>query len=238
MLLKNDPARCRSSAKRVYVAGSNADNIGNQAGGWTLTWQGGSTNKIPGTTILDGIRAHSAGNVTYSEDASAPIPANATGIVVVGETPYSEGFGDVGGPRWAYDPGDNGVPRPIKDMQLSGADKPAVDKVCAATTRCVVVIVSGRPLILDPSRLARIDGLVAAWLPGSEGTGVADPLFGTTPVHGQAAGDLAALARPGADQRRRRGLRPAVPVRVRAHHALRAVRKMGETPHARRPPQP
>jgi beta-glucosidase len=180
VLLKNDPGTLPISPSRdVYVAGSNADNIGNQAGGWTLTWQGGSTNKIPGTTILDGIRAHTSGRVTYSEGASAPIPTNSVGIVVVGETPYSEGFGDVGGPRWAYDPGDNGVPRPVKDMQLSSADKQAVDRVCAATTRCVVVIVSGRPLILDPAQLQRMDGLVAAWLPGSEGMGVADPLFGT-----------------------------------------------------------
>jgi beta-glucosidase len=61
--------------------------------------------------------------VRYSADASAPIRPAEVGVVVVGETPYSEGFGDVGGPRWAYDPGDNGVPRPVKDMQLSSADK-------------------------------------------------------------------------------------------------------------------
>lgn len=162
----------------VYVAGSNADNIGNQAGGWTLTWQGGSTNVIPGTTILDGIREHARGDVTFSADASAPIPQRAVGIVVVGETPYAEGFGDVFGPRWAYDPGDNGIPRPVKDMQLSAADKTAVDRVCAAVKRCVVVVVSGRPLILESALLREIDGLVAAWLPGSEGAGVADTLFG------------------------------------------------------------
>jgi beta-glucosidase len=171
--------------QEIYVAGSNADNIGNQAGGWTLTWQGGSTNVIPGTTILDGIRAHSSGRVTFSEDASDSIPRNAVGVVVVGETPYSEGFGDVGGPLWAYDPGDQGKPRPVKDMKLSAADTAAVDKVCAATTRCVVVIVSGRPMILDPAQLDRMDALVEAWLPGSEGIGVTDPLFGTRPYTGK-----------------------------------------------------
>jgi beta-glucosidase len=169
----------------VYVAGSNADNIGNQAGGWTLTWQGGSTNVIPGTTILDGIKSQARGDVTFSQDASAPISSGAVGIVVVGETPYSEGFGDVGGPLWAYDPGDNGVPRPVKDMKLSAADSAAVDKVCAEAKRCVVVIVSGRPLILDPDQLGRMDALVEAWLPGSEGTGVADPLFGRRPYTGK-----------------------------------------------------
>jgi beta-glucosidase len=169
----------------VYVAGSNADNIGNQAGGWTLTWQGGSTNVIPGTTILDGIRQLTRGNVTYSQDASAPIGHDQTGIVVVGETPYAEGFGDVGGPRWGYDPADNGVLRPVKDMQLSAADKAAVDRVCSQAKRCVVVVVSGRPLILDPQQLHEADGLVAAWLPGSEGAGVADTLFGARPFTGK-----------------------------------------------------
>jgi beta-glucosidase len=169
----------------LYVAGSNADNIGNQAGGWTLTWQGGSTNQIPGTTILQGIRDQAHGNVTYSQDASAPIDPRATGVVVVGETPYAEGFGDVGGPRWGFDPGDNGVLRPPQTMQLNAADKAAVDKVCSQAANCVVIVVSGRPMIFDPAQLGEIDGLVAAWLPGSEGEGVSDPLFGRRPYTGK-----------------------------------------------------
>jgi beta-glucosidase len=169
----------------VYVAGSNADNIGNQAGGWTLTWQGGSTNVIPGTTILDGIRQDTSGRVTYSADASKPIKSNQLGVVVVGETPYSEGFGDVGGPQWAYDPGDNNVPRPAKNMRLSAADQAAVDKVCAQAAKCAVVIVSGRPLILDSALRDEADAIVEAWLPGSEGAGVADNLFGDRPYVGK-----------------------------------------------------
>jgi beta-glucosidase len=186
VLLKNARGALPLRGRRdVYVAGSNADNIGNQSGGWTLTWQGGSTNVIPGTTILDGIRQRAHGNVTYSEDASAPVSRKAVGVVVVGETPYSEGFGDVFGPQWAFDPGDEGVPRPVKDMQLSTADKAAVDRVCAAAKRCVVVVVSGRPLIIEPRQLSEMDGLVAAWLPGSEGAGVADTLFGARPYTGR-----------------------------------------------------
>ncbi len=176
----------RRNGGTIYVAGSNADNIGNQAGGWTLTWQGGSTNVIPGTTILQGIRQHAGhAKVTYSATASAPVPHGSTGIVVVGETPYAEGFGDVNGPQWAYDPGDHNVPRPVKDMQLSAADKAAVDKVCSAAAKCIVVVVSGRPLQIDPKQLHEIDALVAAWLPGSEGEGVADDLFGTAPFTGK-----------------------------------------------------
>jgi beta-glucosidase len=191
VLLRNQRGALPLSNKtNLYVAGSNADNIGNQAGGWTLTWQGGSTNQIPGTTILQGIRQASKGAVTYSKDASAPIPKGATGVVVVGETPYAEGFGDVTSaqfptPQWGYDPGDNGVLRPRQTMQLNDNDKAAIDKVCAKAAKCVVVVVSGRPLIIPPARLAKMDGLVEAWLPGSEGEGVSDPLFGRTPYAGK-----------------------------------------------------
>ena len=79
VLLKNKhrtlPLRKRDD---VYVAGSNADSIGNQAGGWTITWQGNSNHQIPGDTILDGIRSASRGDVTYSKDASAPVPPTRT----------------------------------------------------------------------------------------------------------------------------------------------------------------
>ena len=186
VLLKNRRATLpiQADGRPVYVAGSNADNIGNQAGGWTLTWQGGSTNVIPGNTILDGIRSQHR-KVTFSEDASASVPHGAVGIVVVGETPYSEGFGDVGGPRWAYDPGDNGMPRPPKTMKLSDEDTAAVNTVCEEAVKCVVVVVSGRPMIIPPTMLHRIDALVAAWLPGSQGEGVADNLFGARPYTGK-----------------------------------------------------
>ncbi len=187
VLLKNRTATLplRRSGRPVYVAGSNADNIGNQAGGWTLTWQGGSTNVIPGSTILQGIQRESASRVTFSETASKPVPHRAVGVVVVGETPYAEGYGDVGGPLWAYDPGDNNVPRPAKTMMLSEEDTAAVNTVCAQAAKCVVLVVSGRPMIIPQTMLANIDALVASWLPGSEGEGVADVLFGRQPFTGK-----------------------------------------------------
>jgi beta-glucosidase len=182
VLLKNRGRALPLSTKAsVYVAGSNANDIGNQAGGWTLSWQGQSGNVIPGTTILQGIRQATTGDVTYSVDASRPVGHADVGIVVVGETPYAEGFGDVGGPRWL----DSGVPRPAKTMTFSHADKTAIDKVCAAVATCVVSIVSGRPLAIESSQLSRIDALVASWLPGSEGAGVADTLFGKRPFTGK-----------------------------------------------------
>ena len=104
MLLKNAGGALplRRDAK-VYVAGRNADDIGNQAGGWTIQWQGVSGDAIPGTTILEGIREVAPrARITYSADASAPIAGADVGVVVVGETPYAEGFGDVGGPECGF----------------------------------------------------------------------------------------------------------------------------------------
>ncbi|MEU3224988.1 glycoside hydrolase family 3 N-terminal domain-containing protein [Streptomyces sp. NPDC006976] len=168
VLLKNDGGVLPlKSSQKVYVAGSNADDIGNQAGGWTVSWQGSSGDITPGTTILSAMKKDAA-SVTYSKDASADTAGHDVGVVVVGETPYAEGVGDVG----------NG-----HDLELSAADKAAVGKVCAAM-KCAVLIVSGRPQLIG-DRLGDIDALVASWLPGTEGDGVADVLFGKRAFTGQ-----------------------------------------------------
>ena len=159
----------------IYVAGRNADNIGNQAGGWTIQWQGVSGDTIPGTTILEGIREVAPrADVTYSADASASMAGADVGIVVVGETPYAEGFGDVGGPSCGFC-----TPAQLeeKSLSLQPADVEVIDRVCGAISKCVVLVVSGRPQVLT-EQLGSIDALVASWLPGSEGGGVADVLFG------------------------------------------------------------
>jgi beta-glucosidase len=188
VLLKNSGGLLplKKSAK-VYVAGRNADDMGNQAGGWTLTWQGGSgQHRIPGNTILDGINQVAPGaKVTYSKDGSAPTAGSDVAVVVVGETPYSEGFGDIGGPRWGYDPGENGVLREPKSLDLQPGDAAVIDKVCGAIDKCVVMVVSGRPQVIPPAQLAKIDSLVASWLPGSQGEGVADVVFGNKPFTGK-----------------------------------------------------
>jgi beta-glucosidase len=177
VLLKNeDAALPLDPGASVYVAGRNADDVGNQSGGWTGTWQGWSGDVTEGTTILEGIQA-AAGDVTFSEDASAPAAGADVGVVVVGETPYAEGYGDVGGPEWAWDPADGGVPREEKSMALQPGDVELVEQVCAEIETCVVLVVSGRPQVLT-DQLGSIDALVASWLPGTEGAGVADVLFG------------------------------------------------------------
>lgn len=167
----------------VYVAGRNADDLGNQAGGWTGTWQGFSGDVTEGTTVLEGIRAV-AGDVTFSADASAPTDGADVGIVVVGETPYAEGFGDVGGPEWAWDPADGGLSREEKSLALQPGDVEVVERVCTEIETCVVLVVSGRPQVVT-DQLGSIDALVASWLPGTEGDGVADVLFGERPFTGR-----------------------------------------------------
>ncbi|MFI6412174.1 glycoside hydrolase family 3 protein [Streptomyces sp. NPDC050585] len=170
VLLKNDGGVLPLKAsQKVYVAGSNADDLGNQAGGWTISWQGSSGRITTGTTILEGMRkAAPDAEITYSKDASADPDGHDVGVVVVGETPYAEGVGDVG----------NG-----HDLELSPADKAAVDRVCAEMP-CAVLVVSGRPQLIG-DRLAAVDALVASWLPGTEGDGVADVLYGKRPFTGQ-----------------------------------------------------
>ncbi|GAA2215601.1 hypothetical protein GCM10009850_110690 [Nonomuraea monospora] len=168
VLLKNDGGLLplRRDAK-VYVAGSNADDIGNQSGGWTISWQGSSGPITPGTTVVQAIRSR-ASSVTYSRDASADLAGHDVGVVVVGETPYAEGQGDVG--------------RAGRTLDLTAADRAAVDRVCGAL-KCVVLVVSGRPMLLGD--LSGVEAVVASWLPGTEGDGVADPLFGAVPYTGR-----------------------------------------------------
>jgi beta-glucosidase len=166
----------------IYVAGRNADNIGNQAGGWTTQWQGVSGDDLVGTTILEGIEEVAPdANITYSADASAPMDGADVGIVVVGETPYSEGFGDIDGPEWQF--GDPEL-REEKSLSLLPGDRAVVDAVCGAIDTCIVLLVSGRPQLIT-DQLRQMDALVASWLPGSEGAGVADVLFGREPFTGR-----------------------------------------------------
>ncbi len=174
--------------EKIYVAGRSADNMGNQNGGWTLTWQGfsGNAKHQPGTSILAGIRQVAPqAKITYSANGTAPANGSSVAVVVVGETPYAEGFGDVGGPRWSFDPADAGVKREPKSLQLQPGDRATVDRVCAAVAKCVVLVVSGRPQVIDAARLRSIDALIASWLPGTEGAGVADVLFGRRPFTGR-----------------------------------------------------
>jgi beta-glucosidase len=146
---------------RIFVAGKSADNIGYQSGGWTISWQGSSGNITPGTTILQGIRntVDATSTVTYNATGSGINNTYNVAIAVVGETPYAEGMGDRPG-----------------SMGLDSTDLNTITTLRNAGVPVVVVLVSGRPLDIA-SQLGNWNALVAAWLPGTEGQGVADVLF-------------------------------------------------------------
>ena len=149
------------NAARIHVSGKSADDLGNQCGGWTIAWQGTSGEVTPGgTTILAAIRntvARSA-QVTFSKDGAGAAGAT-VGVMVIGERPYAEMNGD------------------RADLALDKEDLDAFHNMKSAGIPVVVILISGRPLILGDV-LDGTDALLAAWLPGTEGQGVADVLFG------------------------------------------------------------
>ncbi|GAA5524788.1 beta-glucosidase BoGH3B [Microbulbifer aestuariivivens] len=151
---------------KVFVAGTHADDIGLQSGGWTIEWQGKAGDITEGTTILEGIRAAASGEVTYSADGEGAA-GHDVAIVVLGEQPYAEGVGD-----YREAPCELCKPLTLSDEQLA-----VLKKVQASGVPTAVVLVSGRPLLIS-EQLPQWQAFVAAWLPGSEGHGVADVLFG------------------------------------------------------------
>jgi beta-glucosidase len=165
-----------SQTARIHLAGSGADSVQRQCGGWTIDWQGlgiTSSTRTPGvtsgTTIRQGIEALvGAGNVSYSADGSgAPSDAD-YGIVVLSEAPYAEGNGD----------------ETNLDLGARTPDVSALETLNAQGIPVVAVLISGRPLIIEPY-LDLADAWVAAWLPGSEADAVADVLFGLYPPTGK-----------------------------------------------------
>jgi beta-glucosidase len=163
VLLKNEHGALplAKRAKRIHVGGKSADDLGNQCGGWTITWQGQSGDAMPGgTTILQAIKKAVSKDtiVTFAVDGKGAAGAD-VGVVVIGETPYAETAGD------------------RSDLHLAPEDVAAVENMKAAGIPVVVVLLSGRPMILDKT-IDKADAFVAGWLPGTEGDGVADVLFG------------------------------------------------------------
>ncbi|MFL3024954.1 MAG: glycoside hydrolase family 3 C-terminal domain-containing protein [Candidatus Neomarinimicrobiota bacterium] len=161
VLLKNDNSLLPlpKNGKKIIVAGRGANNIGMQSGGWTISWQGEMENKTEGTSVLDAIKLAVDPNVSvqFSEDGK-----NVEGdiaVVVIGEEPYAEMEGD------------------RDDLKLNKKDLDVIKRLKNKNIPVVVVLFSGRPMIIT-DEIDQWDSLVAAWLPGTEGQGISDVLFG------------------------------------------------------------
>jgi beta-glucosidase len=161
VLLKNNNniLPLAKTGKKIFVAGKCADNIGYQCGGWTISWQGSSGNITTGTTILQGIRNVATGDTITYNSSGTGAAGNDVAIVFIGETPYAEGQGN------------------SQTLALDSTDITTLNNVKSSGVPMIVVLVSGRPLIVT-NNVPDWAAFVAAWLPGTEGQGVAEVLFG------------------------------------------------------------
>jgi beta-glucosidase len=172
VLLKNEGAVLPlKPGQRLLIAGDGADSFMKQSGGWTLTWQGTGLKRedFPGATTIGQalVSAAGANNATISTDGQS-ITKPDVAVVVFGEDPYAEFQGDI--PDLTF-----------RDKTNSLA---LLRQYRAAGIKTVTVFLSGRPMWVNP-HLNQSDAFVAAWLPGSEGGGVADVLFGKADFKGK-----------------------------------------------------
>lgn len=175
VLLKNNNSLLPLSPKQiVMVSGDGADNIGKQSGGWSITWQGNNNSNADfpgGSSIYDGIRSQvvaAGGQVMLRPDGNDVIRPDVA-IVVFGESPYAEGHGDLNNLDYQREN--------KKDLAL-------LKKFKTQGIPVVAIFISGRPMQIN-AEINASDAFVAAWLPGSEGEGVAEVLFKTPDGHVQ-----------------------------------------------------
>lgn len=162
VLLKNkdELLPISKSGNKILLVGEHADNIGYQCGGWTIHWQGGSGDITTGTSILEAFKSSvtDSNDIYYSKDGK-DISGSDIIFVVIGEKPYSEGVGD------------------RDSLEISEEDKMLLEKVKRANTPYVIILISGRPMLIN-DEIKNSDSFIAAWLPGTEGAGITDVIFG------------------------------------------------------------
>ncbi len=174
VLLKNDTVNGQTAmetlanSSNILVAGSKANDIGVQCGGWTISWQGSAGDITEGTTILEGLQ-NAAGDskITYSEDGTVTGDEDAI-IVVVGENPYAETSGDRSSSNLTITNDDKKL---LQNMET------AIEEARAKDVPVILLLITGRPITIA-DYVEDFDAIVAAWLPGTEGDGVADVLLG------------------------------------------------------------
>ena len=196
VLLKNEGALPLRTDAKILVAGRNADDRGHQCGGFTVHWQGSSGNAEieGGTSIWEAISERVPGAVLSPDASAADEGEFDVAVVVIGERPYAEGLGDIR-PGGRIDLG-SALPNPGPQVDLHAyaatlehvanhpEDLATIRRAAARGIPVVTVLVSGRPLVVE-QEIAASNAFVAAWLPGSEGAGVADVLFGDHDFQGR-----------------------------------------------------
>ncbi|WP_341676626.1 glycoside hydrolase family 3 protein [Niveibacterium sp. SC-1] len=167
-LLKNEGALPLAQDKPLFLAGALADDLGAQAGGWTLEWQGVRGNGLfPGTNLLTALKDRAGDKLRYAANGRFDGEAE-TGILVIGERGYAEGVGD----------------RDIDALSISSDELGALDAMRPKVKKLVLVVMAGRPIVIDKA-LDKVDAVVMVYQPGSEGAGVGDVLFGDAPFKGR-----------------------------------------------------
>ncbi|WP_430967441.1 glycoside hydrolase family 3 protein [Spongiimicrobium sp. 2-473A-2-J] len=167
VLLKNDNHTLPLDKKtpKIVVVGEHAHSTGLQSGGWTINWQGTLENYAGATSILEGIEKLAQGEVVYDRHATATPDGADVAIIVVGEVPYAEFFGDIGHESNEL------------TLTLTQEHQNYISTYAAKGIPTVVLLISGRPLVVT-EQIEQSKAFVAAWLPGSEGDGIAEVLFG------------------------------------------------------------
>jgi beta-glucosidase len=197
VLLKNDDQLLPLSPQsRILVAGRNADNRGAQCGGFTVEWQGttGNDSIEGGTSVWEGIQALSPTAKLCADGSTANANQHDVAIVVVGEIPYAEGMGDIRASDDVIVESGSMIRGEMKVLEAYGTtlelaklhpeDLQTIRAIAGQGIPVVTVLVSGRPLVTN-DELASSSAFVAAWLPGSEGAGVAEVLFGKYDFNGR-----------------------------------------------------
>jgi beta-glucosidase len=166
VLLKNDGVLplAKTGTYKIVVGGKHVDNIGNQMGGWSISWQGASgATTTGGTTFWQALQQQVAGTGITVTNVGTRTKGNYKadiGIWVGGETPYAEGQGD------------------SSTLAFGSDNSAALSDICSRVTRCIAILESGRPVIIS-DQVSKANAFVAAWLPGTEGGGLVDNLFGS-----------------------------------------------------------
>jgi beta-glucosidase len=197
VLLKNDNHLLPLSPQsRILVAGRNADNRGAQCGGFTVEWQGTTGNESieGGTSVWEGIQALSPTAKLCADGSTANANQHDVAIVVVGENPYAEGMWDIRASDDVIVESGSMIRGEMKVLEAYGTtlelaklhpeDLQTIRAIAGQGIPVVTVLVSGRPLVTN-DELASSSAFVAAWLPGSEGAGVAEVLFGKYDFNGR-----------------------------------------------------